>query len=54
MKPSSIAKGLLRTVKAVSIPLLKKRLQAEDIRQWSRHMKKDIGMDYLDPPDRTH
>lgn len=54
MKPSSIAKALLRRVKAVSIPRLKKRLQAEDIRHWSRHMKKDIGMDYLAPLDRKN
>ncbi|SDX93237.1 hypothetical protein SAMN05444358_11718 [Ruegeria halocynthiae] len=52
----------------MTMPLLLKRLlalfnvnslisprrcpQPEDIQYWSSHMKKDIGMDHADPPQR--
>ncbi len=30
----------------------RRRPQTEDIQYWSSHMKKDIGMDFADPPQR--
>ncbi len=47
-----LLKQILTLLKVNSLGSPSRSPQPEDIQHWSSHMKKDIGMDYADPPKR--